>query len=174
MTAQKKTTLTTGRRKSSEKPAPPAPERRYRIELSEKQLFLLEQTCENYARMLAGQDMIFKDLFEEAWHRNVQEKQHLEYSGPEFWEMRHQVEEHVNALKTLCWNQPLNSQYGVKYSDKSDILFDMYQTFRYRRWQDMSPEDHEFMRNTVMSNTPGHYGSESLPVVEVIDQDSTG
>ena len=38
----------------------------------------------------------------------------------------------------------------------------------------MSPEDHEFMRNTVMSNTPGHYGSESLPVVEVIDQDSTG
>ena len=144
-------------------------QKRYQIEVSEKQLFLLEQMCENYARMLAGQDMTFKDLFEEAWHKNVQEKQNLEYCGDEFWNMRHQVEEHVRALKELCWNQPVGVYNGVGYSEKSDILFDMYQTFRYQRYLDMSPEDKELMKLTVMSDSPGHYAKEDLPIIKRID-----
>lgn len=162
---QKKKSLTIDKKKLSEL----GKERRYCIEVSEKQMFLLEQTCENYARMLAGQDMIFKDLFEEAWHKNVQEKQNLEYSGKEFWDMRHKVDEYVDALKVLCWNMPVNSHYGVKYSEKTDMLFDMYQTFRYRRYQDFSQEDKEFMRNTVMSDSPGHYAEEPLPIVKKVE-----
>lgn len=143
-------------------------EKRYLVELSEKQLFILENTCENYARMLAGQDMTFKDIFEEAWHKNVQEKQNLEYTGDEFWEMRHQVEEHVRALKELCWNQPCNVYNGIGYSEKTDILFDMYQTFRHQRYLDMSKEDQETMRWTVMADSPGHYGKELLPIIKKI------
>ena len=36
-------------------------EKRYKIEVNEQQLFILENVCENYARMLAGQDIIFQD-----------------------------------------------------------------------------------------------------------------
>ena len=143
-------------------------EKKYKIEVNEQQLFILENACENYARMLAGQDMIFQDLFEEAWHKNVQKKQNLEYTGDEFWDMRKKVEGYVRELKELCWNQPVGTCYGVNYSEKSDILFDMYQTFRYQRYLDMSKEEQDIMQCTVMADSPGHYADVPLPIVEKV------
>ena len=63
-------------------------EKRYLIEVSEKQLFALEQCCENYARMLLGQDMTLTDLFERAWDEEVRKPHNLEATGREFCDMR--------------------------------------------------------------------------------------
>ena len=147
-------------------------EKRYLIEVSEKQLFALEQCCENYARMLLGQDMALTDLFERAWDEEVRKPQNLEPTSREFWDMRHEVEEHVTKLKALCWNCPRNQNLGVGHNNRADILIDMYHTFIYQRWIDMVSDSKEMMRNTVMSEPPMRYSTtEDLPIVTFIKEE---
>ena len=144
-------------------------EKRYLIEVSEKQLFALEQCCENYARMLLGQDMTLTDLFERAWDEEVRKPQNLEPTGREFWDIIREVEEHVTKLKALCWNCLSNQNLGVSHNNRADILIDMYHTFMHQRWIDMDPESKEMMRNTVMSNSPMRYSTtEDLSIVTLI------
>ena len=148
-------------------------EKRYLIEVSAKQLFALEQCCENYARMLLGQDMTLTDLFERAWDEEVRKPHNLEPTGREFWDMRREVEEHVTKLKALCWNCHRNQNLGVGHNDRADILIDMYHTFMHQRWIDMDPESKEMMRNTVMSESPMRYSTtEDLPIVTLIKEEN--
>ena len=137
--------------------------KKYLIEVNEDQLFALEKGCDMLARMICGQDSTFQELIEKAWHKNVQEKQNLDYSGEEFWDMREEVEQMIMRMKALCWNLSRNANYGVKYSEESDILIDMYHSFRYRRFLDMTPEQQEVCRMGVMGDPPMHY-SETCPL----------
>ena len=144
-------------------------QKRYLVELSEKQLWLLEHCCEQYARMLVGQDTTFIDLFEQAWDNEVRKPQNLEVTGKEFWDMREEVEQCVLRLKSLCFNQSRNANYGVGHNESADILFDMYHTFMHQRWLDMEHDSKELMRHSVMSEAPMRYSSEDLPIVRRID-----
>lgn len=146
-------------------------QKRYTIEVSEHQLWLLEHCCEEYARMLVGQDMVFRDLFEQAWDREVCKPQNLDTTGKEFWDMREEVETAVYRLKTLCFNMSRNGNWGIGHHPDADCLFDMYHTFMHQRWKDMDADSKEMMRNTVMSDVPSRYGSEELPIVKRIDNE---
>ena len=148
-------------KKKSEKPE----EVRYCVELTKNQLSALEHGCEQLARMIVGQDFIYQDVFEQAWDKNVREKNGYEVCGPEWREMRNEVESICARLKKLCWNMDGAGVYGIKYSEQTDILFDMYQAFRYQRYLDMSPKDKEICRYTVLSDSPMGYSSEPLPKI---------
>lgn len=63
--------------------------------------------------------------------------------------------------------------YGIKYSEQSDILFDIYQAFRYQRYLDMSPEDKEICKYTVLSDSPMGYSSEPLPKITHVEDNTT-
>ena len=84
-----------------------------------------------------------RNVFEQAWDKNVREKNGYEVCGPEWREMRNEVESICARLKKLCWNMDGAGVYGIKYSEQTDILFDMYQAFRYQRYLDMSPEERD-------------------------------
>ena len=144
-------------------------EKRYIIEVNERQLWALEHGCETLARLICGQAMTYQEIFEAAWHKNVQEKQNLEMCGREFWDMREEVEEIMTRLKALCWNQGRTASYGIRYSEETDILYDFYQCCRYQRYLDMPPERQEQCRMTVMSDTPLHSAECPLPIIKRID-----
>lgn len=148
--------------------------KKYLIEVDEDQLFALEKGCDTLARILCGQDSTMQDILEKAWHKNVQEPQNLEYTCNEFWDMRHEVEETLMRLKALCFNLPRNGNYGINYSEESDILIDMYHTFRYARYNSMSDEDKEKCRWSVMADSPMHCSKTCpLPIVTQIDKKKT-
>ena len=148
-------------------------ELRYCVELTKNQLSALEHGCEQLARMIVGQDFIYQEVFEQAWDKNVREKNGYEVCGPEWREMRNEVESICARLKKLCWNMDGAGVYGIKYSEQSDILFDMYQAFRYQRYLDMSPEDKEICKYTVLSDSPMGYSSEPLPKITHVKDNTT-
>ena len=137
----------------------------YLVELTKEQLSALEHGCEMLARLLVGQDFIYQEVFEAAWDKNVRQKNNLEVCGPEWRDMREEVKQHVERLKELCWDMRGGGVYGVKYSEESDILFDMYQSFRYQRYLDMPPEKQEQCRMTVMSDPPMGYSQQPIPKI---------
>jgi hypothetical protein len=50
----------------------------------------------------------------------------------------------------------------------------MYQAFRYQRYLDMSPEDKEICRYTVLSDSPMGYSAEPLPkITRIIEENKT-
>lgn len=140
----------------------------YQVKMTANQLFLLEHTCEWYMRLLCGQDFILRDFLENRWHKFVQEKKNLEYTGPEFWEMRKLVEQYVSELRDLIWDIRGNADYGIGVDKDADNLWDIYQVLRHQRYLDMDDESKDMMRNTVMSHSAMHTGTEPLITVENI------
>ena len=45
----------------------------YTLELTERQAKLLSYACDNFSRLICGQDMAYQDLFEQAWEKRSKE-----------------------------------------------------------------------------------------------------
>lgn len=136
-------------------------------------MFQLECACEAMARLINGQMFPMQDLCERGWKRHVQEPKGFESCGKEFFDMRHKVENSLNAMHTLCWDIPVNTDYGCHHDPKADILWDMYQVFRHQRFLAMSQEEQEFLRMSVMAETPMMTGKEPLCKVISIEDENT-
>ena len=147
------------------------PPRKYLVELTEKQMQILEYACERQGRLIWGQlEHALQEPCEEAWHEKYAEthprkpdgQRDLGHSTNEFWEMQEHVENACRELKSLCWG---DVDHGVGYYETADILFDLYHVMRYQRYLDMPKEIQETCRWTVMSDKPRHYGTEPLALI---------
>ena len=127
----------------------------------------LERACEAMARLINGQMFPMQDICEFAWERHVQKPKGLETCGNEFFDMRHEVENCLNALHILCWDITVGTDYGLHHSPDSDILWDMYQVFRHQRFLEMPKEEQERSRMLVMADEPWQTGKE--PLCKVVD-----
>lgn len=136
--------------------------KKYKIELTEKQMLELEKACEAIARLTNGQMFPMKDMCELGWDKCVRKPKGLEVCGREWYDMRDEVERSLNRLHTLCWNLPPTANYGLHHDPNADILWDMYQVFRHQRYLDMPEESREEMKWTVMADTPIVTGKEPL------------
>ena len=127
----------------------------------------LERACEAMARLINGQMFPMQYICEFAWEKHVQKPKGLEPCGNEFFDMRHQVENCLNTLHTLCWDIPVGTDYGLHHNPDSDILWDIYQVFRHQRYLDMTPDRQEKLCMTVLADDPLPTGKE--PLCEVVD-----
>ena len=81
----------------------------------------LERACETMARLINGQMFPMQYICEFAWEKHVQKPKGLESCGNDFFDMRHKVENFLNALHTLCWDIPVGTDYGLHHNPDSDV-----------------------------------------------------
>lgn len=145
-------------------------QKKYVIEVTEKQLIVLNQTCNSYMRLICGQSMDLVDLMENAWEKRC--KRATGNAMDEHWEggwsnARAEAEAYAQNIRSRFWNCAPNTQNGLRYDDTADILYDLHQVFRNRLYKDMPKEEREQAKWTVMADPPMQFGSEPLAEVSL-------
>lgn len=142
----------------------------YRLELTERQAKLLSYACDQFSRLICGQDMAFQDLMEAAWEKRCKEAvgghgMDKEWDGG-WYNMRHDAEEICQNIKKRFWGLDRQSLYGVYYDDTADILFDIHCVIRHQLWLDKPDENKSTM--TVDASEAMQFGKEPLAKIEKI------
>lgn len=142
-------------------------EKKYILELNEKQARLLSYACDQFSRLIMGQDWSFQELLEAAWERRCKKATGKpmddEWDGG--WSaMREEAERTCREIKRKFWGLPSNTLNGVHYDDTADILYDIHQVLRHVLWEDL-PEPKSHM--TVDASSATRFGSEPLAKVEL-------
>lgn len=137
---------------------------KYTLELTEKQAKLLSYACDQFARLIQGQDSSFQDLMEEAWGKRC--KKATGNSMDEEWDggwhaMRDDAERISKEIKQRFWGLPSNTLNGIHYDDTADILWDIHQVLRHELWKN-NPNARNF---TVDASEACRFGSEPLAKV---------
>ena len=75
----------------------------YRLELTERHAKLLSYACDQFSRLICGQDIAFQDLMEAAWEKRCKEAvgghgMDKEWDGG-WYNMRHDAEEICQNMK---------------------------------------------------------------------------
>lgn len=142
----------------------------YRLELTERQAKLLSYACDQFSRLICGQDMAFQDLMEAAWEKRCKEAvgghgMDNEWDGG-WYNMRHDAEEICQNIKKRFWGLDRQSLYGIYYDDTADILFDIHCVIRHQLWLDKPDENKSTM--TVDASEAMQFGKEPLAKIEKI------
>ena len=138
--------------------------KKFILEVNERQLGLLEGACELYARLLMGQLSLgrFQDICEEAWCKSHKSK----IGDPDWFEMRQNLERTLNQIKFDHWKFSPGQSGGVGFNDQGDIYWDMYQCMRHARFLSFDEKTKETMRWTVMADKPHRWGEEPLITIK--------
>jgi len=147
------------------------PKRIYSLELTERQAKLLSYACDQFSRLICGQDWSYQELFESAWETRCKEAtgNFMDKEWDNGWyAMRQDAEMFAKQIKKRFWNLKSNAMYGIHYDDTADILFDLHQTIRHQLWLDR-PED-EKSHITVDASEAMQFGPEPLAVIKRIDK----
>lgn len=139
----------------------------YQLELTERQAKLLSYACDQFSRLIEGQDWSYQNLFEEAWEKRCKEvtgnSMDKEWDGG--WSvMREDAEEICKKIKKRFWGMDSNAMYGIYYDDTADILFALHTVIRHQIWLDGDRSFHG-----VDSDKPTQLGSEPLAVIRRTD-----
>lgn len=139
-------------------------EKKYTIELNETQLKTLEWVTELASRTICGQLDMLQDIAEGAFERDHKSEQYPHAIGsPEWYAMRQELEEHLDRIRKMCWGCDKQTLYGIGYSDKSDMLWDMHQVLRKFRYDHIfTDEERKQMRFTVLGDDPMRTSDEPL------------
>lgn len=144
---------------------------RYTLELTHKQAQLLSYVCDQFSRLICGQDWGYQQLFEAAWEKRCKEAtgemMDKEWDGG-WYEMRHEAEEICKHIKKRFWGLDYNAQYGVRYDETADILFDIHCVIRHQLWKDMD-DDHK-SSVTVDADEAMQFGNEPLAIIKRKEQ----
>lgn len=140
----------------------------YTLHLTERQAKILSYACDQFSRLICGQDMAFQDLMEAAWEKRCKEAvcghgMDKEWDGG-WYNMRHDAEEICLNMKKRFWGLGIQSLYGVYYDETADILFDLHQVIRHQLWLDR-PEGKK-SNFTVDASEAMRFGEEPLAVIE--------
>ena len=146
----------------------------YTLRLTERQAKLLSYACDQFSRLICGQDWSYQNLMEEAWEKRCKEAtgnfMNDEWDGG-WYAMRHDAEAICEQIKKRFWGLDWNSLYGVKYDDTADILYDLHQVIRYQLWLDR-PES-EKSHITVDASPAMRFGSEPLAEITKVTNPKT-
>ena len=141
----------------------------YRLELTERQAKLLSYACDNFSRLICGQDWTYQELFEQAWEKRCKEAtgnmMDKEWDGG--WQnMRNEAEELSKQLKKRFWGLDARTLYGIHYDDDADIFFDIHRVLRYQFYKDRGDTSKVFVDS---ENPTSPIGSEPLAVIRRTD-----
>lgn len=140
----------------------------YQLELTERQAKILSYACDQFSRLICGQDWSYQELFEAAWEKRCKEatgkSMDKEWDGG-WHDMRAKAEEICKNVKKMFWGLDYNAMYGIHYDDTADILFDMCRVIRHQLWLD-NPNR---LNYTVDSENPSYsIGPEPLSIISKI------
>ena len=139
----------------------------YTLHLTKRQVELLSYACDQFSRLIIGQDWSYQDLFEQAWEKRCKKAtgkmMDNEWDGG--WQaMRDDAEKISQEVKKRFWGLDSRAMYGIHYDDTADILWSIHQVLRHQLWLD-KPEDKK-SHITVDSDEAMQVGSEPLANIE--------
>ena len=141
--------------------------RPYTLHLTERQARLLSYACDQFSRLICGQDWSYQELMESAWEKrckgatgNFMDK---EWDGG-WHNMRAEAEQISKTIKKRFWGLESNSMHGIFYDDTADILHDIHQVIRHQLWLDRP--DSEKSHITVDAYEAIQIGEEPLAIME--------
>lgn len=139
----------------------------YDLRITERQARLLSYACDQFSRLICGQDWSFQNLMEAAWEKRCKEAigghgMDKEWCGG-WYKMRQDAEQLCKEIKRRFWGLERNALYGVHYDDTADILFDIHQVIRHQLWLD-TPEEMK-SHITVDASEAMSFGSEPLAMI---------
>ena len=139
-------------------------EHTYTLRLTERQARLLSYACDQYCRLICGQNWAYQELLESAWEKRCKkatgDMMDKEWDGGWF-AMREEAERVCKDIKKRYWGLESNAMYGIHYDPVADILHDLHQVIRHQFWLD---GDRKY--NSVDSYTPMQVGDEPLAKME--------
>lgn len=144
--------------------------KQYCITLNERQVRLLSYACDQFSRLICGQDMEFQQLMEAAWEKRCKEatgKMMDKECDGGWYAMRAEAESICKAIKSRFWGLEYNALYGINYDDTADILFDIHQVLRHQLWLDKPDENKSSI--TVDAGSAMQFGSEPLITIKPIN-----
>lgn len=142
------------------------PKHVYHLDLTERQTRILSRVCDQFCRLICGQEMSYQELLEAAWEKRC--KKATGHTMDKEWDggwhaMRNEAEKLCKDAKKRFWGLDSNVLYGINYDETSDILFDLHQVIRHQLWLDRQDEDKSHM--TVDSDEPMRHGTEPLAII---------
>ena len=144
--------------------------KKYIIEMNERQARLLSWVCDQFPRLIEGQDSAYQDLFEAAWEKRCEkatgEMMDKEYEGG-WYKMCEDAETFCKEIKRRFWDLGTLANYGVHYDDTADIIWDMHQAIRYELWKNNPDPNKSTM--TVDAFPAYQFGVE--PLIKVTSKD---
>ncbi|MBQ7280571.1 MAG: hypothetical protein IJR13_07620 [Bacteroidales bacterium] len=141
--------------------------KKYQITLNERQLKALSYACNEFSRLICGQDWSYQNLFEEAWEKRCKEAtgkiMDKQFEGG-WHNMRADAEALCKQIKSRFWGLAPNAMHGIYYDETADVLFDIYQVLRHQLWLDR-PEDERSI-GTVDAYPAMQHGTEELITIK--------
>ena len=137
-----------------------AEEKKFVIELNERQLRALSHICDMYHRLIEGQlDIALQPVLEQAW-----EKHHPEWREDKgaWYAMRAKAEAQMAELLEQYWSLIGGRYYGIHYDGYADMIWDMHQVMRHALWREQTAEQKERTRWTVDAYPASQIGEEPL------------
>lgn len=139
----------------------------YTLHLTERQAKLLSYACDQFSRLICGQDWSYQNLMEAAWEtrsKNVTGN-YMDKEWDGGWHnMRAEAEQISKTIKKRFWGMESNAFYGIHYDDTADILYDIHQVIRHQLWLDRP--DSEKSHITVDASEAMNVGDEPLAIIE--------
>jgi len=143
------------------------PKSYFKLCLTERQARLLSYACDQFSRLICGQDWSYRELMEAAWEKRCKEAtgkfMDKEWDGG-WHNMRAEAEQISKTIKKRFWGLESNTMYGIHYDDTADILFDLHQVIRHQLWLDRP--DSEKSHITVDASEAMQIGDEPLAIIE--------
>lgn len=147
-------------------------EKKYTIELNQKQAELLSWALDTFPRLIEGQDHAFQFLFENAWEKRCKKAtgKSMDDKFEGGWgAMREDAEKFCNEIKKRFWGLAPIANNGIHYDDSADILYDIYQVLRHELWKNLQePKSHY----TVNASPAYQYGNEPLAKATSVNVDN--
>lgn len=143
----------------------------YALYLTERQAKLLSYACDQFSRLICGQDSSFQDLMETAWEKRCKEAtgDMMDDTWDGGWHaMRHEAEDLCKQIKKRFWGLDRNALYGVHYDETADILFDLHQVIRHQLWLDRPADKKSTI--TVDASEAMAFSDEPLAKIERIER----
>lgn len=144
-------------------------EHTYQITLTKRQVQLLSYVCDQFSRLICGQDWSFQELMMNAWERRCKEAtgKMMDKQWEGGWNhMRAEAEGICDYIKKRFWGLESNALYGIHYDTTADILWDIHQVLRHQLWLDRPDEDKSTI--TVDASEAMRIGEEQLITIKRI------
>lgn len=142
--------------------------KKYILEMNERQARLLSYACDQFARLIEGQDNAYQKLFESAWERRCKQAtgKMMDDAFEGGWDkMIETAELFCKEIKRRFWDLEPNANFGLHYDDTSDIIWDIHQAIRHELWLN-DPDKRNY---TVDASPALQFGPE--PIIKVTSKD---
>ncbi len=134
----------------------------YTIELTEKQLRLLNEAVEFASRWIIG------DCGTIYWPKaSMRYEEKITKNGFDDWlKRRDQLDALMDVVKMIGWGIKHGSNKGVGYHADADSLFEMHQAICHALWKESDDEHKELNKYTVSANPPVNFYTNE-PLIKV-------